>query len=154
MVRQDNSHFNNRKYRFVFRFTYKRCFSQCTYTAPTGDFVVAATASNELAAFRISVGHNDYAADYTTGLLLTPRVFNGIFGCRVYVHMPILLEEVPFSIRGTHFQAFAEGIDAESMEKMSTVAHEKVPDDPTEDPAKRKTVAAKIAAAKTKMMKE
>jgi len=74
MVRQDKNKFNNRKYRFVVRFTNKRCICQCAYATLRGDVVVAAAASNELAAFGIPVGHKNYSAAYATGLLLARRV--------------------------------------------------------------------------------
>eukprot|EP00930_Biecheleria_cincta_P084758 TRINITY_DN741_c0_g1_i15.p1 TRINITY_DN741_c0_g1~~TRINITY_DN741_c0_g1_i15.p1 ORF type:complete len:313 (-),score=93.42 TRINITY_DN741_c0_g1_i15:74-1012(-) len=74
MVRQDKNKFNNRKYRFVVRFTNKRCICQCAYATLRGDVVVAAAASNELSAFGIAVGHKNYAAAYATGLLLARRV--------------------------------------------------------------------------------
>eukprot|EP00930_Biecheleria_cincta_P084762 TRINITY_DN741_c0_g1_i5.p1 TRINITY_DN741_c0_g1~~TRINITY_DN741_c0_g1_i5.p1 ORF type:complete len:344 (-),score=98.18 TRINITY_DN741_c0_g1_i5:74-1012(-) len=74
MVRQDKNKFNNRKYRFVVRFTNKRCICQCAYATLRGDVVVAAAASNELSAFGITVGHKNYAAAYATGLLLARRV--------------------------------------------------------------------------------
>jgi len=74
MVRQDKNKFNNRKYRFVVRFSNKRCICQCAYATLRGDVVVAAAASNELSAFGIAVGHKNYAAAYATGLLLARRV--------------------------------------------------------------------------------
>jgi len=74
MVRQDKNKFNNRKYRFVVRFTNKRCICQCAYATLRGDVVVAAAASNELSAFGIAVGHKNYAAAYATGLLCARRV--------------------------------------------------------------------------------
>jgi len=74
MVRQDKNKFNNRKYRFIVRFTNKRCICQCAYATLRGDVVVAAAASNELPAFGIPVGHKNYAAAYATGLLLARRV--------------------------------------------------------------------------------
>jgi len=74
MVRQDKNKFNNRKYRFVVRFSNKRCICQCAYATLRGDVVVAAAASNELSAFGIPVGHKNYAAAYATGLLCARRV--------------------------------------------------------------------------------
>jgi len=74
MVRQDKNKFNNRKYRFVVRFTNKRCITSCVYATLRGDVVVASAASNELTHFGIPVGHKNYAAAYATGLLLARRV--------------------------------------------------------------------------------
>jgi len=74
MVRQDKNKFNNRKYRFVVRFTNKRCITSCVYATLRGDVVVASASSNELTAFGIPVGHKNYAAAYATGLLLARRV--------------------------------------------------------------------------------
>jgi len=73
MVRQDKNKFNNRKYRFVVRFSNKRCITQVVYATLRGDIVVASAASNELTAFVIPVGHKNYAAAYATGLLCARR---------------------------------------------------------------------------------
>eukprot|EP00931_Biecheleriopsis_adriatica_P090774 TRINITY_DN646_c0_g1_i7.p1 TRINITY_DN646_c0_g1~~TRINITY_DN646_c0_g1_i7.p1 ORF type:complete len:313 (+),score=102.53 TRINITY_DN646_c0_g1_i7:120-1058(+) len=74
MVRQDKNKFNNRKYRFVVRFTNRRCITSCVYATLRGDVVVASAASDELTAFGIPCGHKNYAAAYATGLLLARRV--------------------------------------------------------------------------------
>jgi len=74
MVRQDKNKFNNRKYRFIVRFTNTRLICQVAYATIRGDFVVAQATSKDLTHFGIPCGHTNYAAAYATGLLCARRV--------------------------------------------------------------------------------
>jgi len=74
MVRQDKNKFNNRKYRFIVRFTNTKCICQVAYATIRGDMVIAAANSKDLADFGVPVGHKNYASAYCTGLLCARRV--------------------------------------------------------------------------------
>merc|ERR1719265_1289685 len=73
MVRQDKIKFNNRKYRFVVRFTNTKVICQVVYSTIAGDRTVVQAISTELDKFGIKGGYKNYAAAYATGLLLARR---------------------------------------------------------------------------------
>jgi large subunit ribosomal protein L5e len=73
MVRQDKNKFNNRKYRFVVRFTNTKVICQVVYSTIAGDRTVVQAISTELDKFGIKSGYKNYAAAYATGLLVARR---------------------------------------------------------------------------------
>jgi large subunit ribosomal protein L5e len=73
MTRQDKNKYNNKKYRFVVRFSNRRITCQIVYATIAGDKTVTQASSNELTKYGIPVGHKNYAASYATGLLLARR---------------------------------------------------------------------------------
>lgn len=73
MIAQDKSKYNNRKYRYVVRFTNKRVIIQVVYATIVGDHVATAADSTELKKYGIDVGLTNYAAAYATGLLVARR---------------------------------------------------------------------------------
>jgi len=76
LVSQDKNKYNSPRYRFVVRFTNKDVITQITYAKMTGDFVMSAAYSHELPRYGIPAGLTNYAAAYSTGLLLARRVLS------------------------------------------------------------------------------
>eukprot|EP00742_Colponemidia_sp_Colp-10_P004382 GILJ01004678.1.p2 GENE.GILJ01004678.1~~GILJ01004678.1.p2 ORF type:complete len:310 (-),score=94.18 GILJ01004678.1:66-857(-) len=76
MVLQDKTKFGSPKYRLVVRFTNKDIVAQIVHAKIKGDDVIAAAYSHELKAFGITHGLTNYAAAYSTGLLLARRTLN------------------------------------------------------------------------------
>jgi len=74
LVNQEKNKYNSPKYRFVARFTNQNVICQVIYSKITGDHVVAAAYSRELTNYGLTVGLTNYAAAYSTGLLLARRL--------------------------------------------------------------------------------
>lgn len=71
---QDKNKYNTPKYRLVVRLSNKNVTAQIAYSSIKGDHVVCAAYSHELPKYGIKVGLTNYAAAYTTGLLLARRL--------------------------------------------------------------------------------
>jgi len=74
LVAQDKNKYNTPKYRFVVRMTNNRVLCQIVSSTIEGDRVLAAADSFELKQYNVTVGLNNYAAAYCTGLLVARRV--------------------------------------------------------------------------------
>jgi large subunit ribosomal protein L5e len=74
LITQDVNKYNTPKYRLVVRITNKDVISQIVYSKIRGDITLAAAYSHELPRFGAKVGLTNYAACYSTGLLLARRV--------------------------------------------------------------------------------
>ncbi|KAK7314635.1 hypothetical protein VNO77_33162 [Canavalia gladiata] len=74
LINQDKNKYNTPKYRFVVRFTNKDIIAQIVSASIAGDIVLAAAYSHELPRYGLEVGLTNYAAAYSTGLLLARRV--------------------------------------------------------------------------------
>lgn len=74
LVVQDRNKYNTPKYRLIVRFTNKDIICQIAYARIDGDVIVCAAYSHELPKYGIKVGLTNYAAAYTTGLLLARRL--------------------------------------------------------------------------------
>ncbi|KAL5220152.1 hypothetical protein ABZP36_024865 [Zizania latifolia] len=74
LTNQDKNKYNTPKYRFVVRFTNKDITAQIVYATIAGDIVMAAAYAHELPRYGLEVGLTNYAAAYSTGLLLARRV--------------------------------------------------------------------------------
>jgi large subunit ribosomal protein L5e len=73
LIIQDKNKYNSPKYRFIVRFTNTDVICQIAYAKLTGDVVMTAAYSHELPSYGIPVGLTNYAAAYSTGLLLARR---------------------------------------------------------------------------------
>jgi len=76
MILQDKNKYNTPRYRLVVRFTNKDVICQIAYAKLKGDVIVAAAYARELKRYGLTVGLNNYAAAYATGLLLARRVLS------------------------------------------------------------------------------
>jgi large subunit ribosomal protein L5e len=76
LIIQDKNKYNSPKYRLVVRLSNKDVICQIVYAKLTGDFVVSAAYSHELARYGMPVGLTNYAACYATGFLLARRVLS------------------------------------------------------------------------------
>lgn len=74
LVVQDRNKYNTPKYRLIVRFTNKDIICQIAYARIDGDVIVCAAYSHELPKYGIKVGLTNYAAAYSTGLLLARRL--------------------------------------------------------------------------------
>jgi len=74
LVAQDKNKYNSPRYRLVVRFSNKDILAQIVYAKITGDFVLSAAYSHELPRYGMPVGLTNYAAAYSTGLLLARRL--------------------------------------------------------------------------------
>ncbi|XP_059297786.1 large ribosomal subunit protein uL18-like isoform X1 [Lycium ferocissimum] len=74
LINQDKNKYNTPKYRFVVRFTNKDIIAQIVSASIAGDMVLASAYASELPHFGLKVGLTNYAAAYSTGLLLARRV--------------------------------------------------------------------------------
>jgi len=73
LILQDKNKYATPKYRLVVRFTNKDVIAQIIYSKITGDIVLTAAYSHELPRYGIQFGLTNYAASYSTGLLLARR---------------------------------------------------------------------------------
>jgi len=73
LIIQDKNKYNSPKYRFIVRFTNTDVICQIAYAKLTGDVIMTAAYSHELPGYGIPVGLTNYAAAYSTGLLLARR---------------------------------------------------------------------------------
>jgi large subunit ribosomal protein L5e len=76
LVTQDKNKYNSPKYRLVVRFSNKDVTCQIVYSKLEGDHVLTAAYSHELPRYGLSVGLTNYAACYSTGLLVARRLLN------------------------------------------------------------------------------
>jgi len=73
LIIQEKNKYNTPKYRLIVRFSNKDICCQIAYAKLCGDIVVTAAYSHELPRYGIKVGLTNYAAAYSTGLLLARR---------------------------------------------------------------------------------
>jgi len=73
MVLQDKTKFGSPKYRLVVRITNRDIIAQIVHAKVVGDDVIQSAYSHELPAFGVNFGLTNYAAAYSTGLLLARR---------------------------------------------------------------------------------
>jgi large subunit ribosomal protein L5e len=78
LVKQEKSKYNTPKYRFVVRRTNTQVICQVIYATIQGDRVVAQASSKELHKYGIKTGLKNYAAAYTTGLLVARRLLKSV----------------------------------------------------------------------------
>lgn len=78
MIIQDKNKYASPKYRLVVRFTNRFCICQIVYATVTGDRVMAAANSAELADHGLKVGLKNYTAAYCTGLLVARRLLKSL----------------------------------------------------------------------------
>lgn len=74
LVIQDKNKYNTPKYRLIVRFTHKDIVAQVAYSKIEGDHILAAAYAHELPRFGVKVGLTNYAAAYSTGLLVARRL--------------------------------------------------------------------------------
>jgi large subunit ribosomal protein L5e len=74
LVVQAKNKYNSPKYRLVVRFTNADIVCQIVYAKLQGDFVLASAYSHELPKYGIKGGLTNWAAAYSTGLLVARRV--------------------------------------------------------------------------------
>ncbi|CAK9270510.1 unnamed protein product [Sphagnum jensenii] len=73
LTTQDKNKCNTPKYCYVVRFTNKDIVPQITYVTLAGDIVLTAAYAHELPHYGLKGGLTNYAAAYSTGLLLAQR---------------------------------------------------------------------------------
>jgi len=78
LVKQSKNKYNSPKYRFVVRFSNKKVTCQVVFSEVTGDKVMCAAYSTELAKHGVKVGFKNYAAAYATGLLCARRLLTKV----------------------------------------------------------------------------
>lgn len=74
LIVQDKNKYNTPKYRLVVRLSNRDITCQIVYSRIEGDKIVCAAYSHELPRYGIKVGLTNYAAAYSTGLLLARRL--------------------------------------------------------------------------------
>lgn len=77
LITQDNDKYSSPKYRFVVRLTrskHPKVICQIIYATLNGDRVLCQAVSTELRRFGLTTGFTNYAAAYSTGLLLARRL--------------------------------------------------------------------------------
>jgi large subunit ribosomal protein L5e len=84
LIVQEKNKYNTPKYRLVVRFSNKNVTTQIVYARIEGDVVLAAAYSHELPRYGVKVGLTNYAAAYTTGLLLARRLLKKLNLDKVY----------------------------------------------------------------------
>lgn len=85
LIIQEKNKYNTPKYRLVVRFSNKNVTTQIVYARIEGDVILAAAYSHELPRYGVKVGLTNYAAAYTTGLLLARRLLKKLNLDKVYV---------------------------------------------------------------------
>jgi large subunit ribosomal protein L5e len=78
LVIQDKDKYNTPKYRLVARITAKRVIAQVVYSTLLGDKVFCSADSYELKKWGLTSGLSNYAAAYSTGLLLARRLLKKV----------------------------------------------------------------------------
>jgi large subunit ribosomal protein L5e len=78
MVLQDKTKYGAPKYRLVVRFTNKDIIAQSVHAEVVGDKVLQAAYAHELPVFGLNHGLTNYAAAYSTGLLLARRTLTAL----------------------------------------------------------------------------
>eukprot|EP00088_Acartia_fossae_P069286 TRINITY_DN8_c0_g1_i2.p2 TRINITY_DN8_c0_g1~~TRINITY_DN8_c0_g1_i2.p2 ORF type:complete len:297 (-),score=96.12 TRINITY_DN8_c0_g1_i2:109-999(-) len=84
LVVQDKNKYNTPKYRLIVRISNTDVCCQIAYARLEGDHIVAAAYSHELPRYGVSVGLTNYAAAYSTGLLLARRILHKFNLDKVY----------------------------------------------------------------------
>jgi len=74
LIQQDKNKYDSKKYRLCVRRTNSRIIVQIIYATIQGDRVLCQADSNELKSYGLEAGLTNYAASYTTGLLLARRL--------------------------------------------------------------------------------
>jgi len=74
LITQDKNKYQSHKYRLVVRFSNRFVLVQVIYAEIGGDKVLASAHSKELSKYGLEVGLKNYAAAYSTGLLLARRL--------------------------------------------------------------------------------
>jgi len=74
LILQEKNKYNTPKYRLVCRISNKTVTCQIVYARIEGDVILASAYSHELPRYGIKVGLTNYAAAYSTGLLLARRL--------------------------------------------------------------------------------
>jgi len=74
LVVQDKNKYNTPKHRLIVRITNKDIICQVAYARIEGDVIICAAYAHELPHFGIKAGLTNYAAAYSTGLLLARRL--------------------------------------------------------------------------------
>lgn len=74
LIIQEKNKYNTPKYRLVVRFSNRNVTTQIVYARIEGDVVLSAAYSHELPRYGIKAGLANYAAAYSTGLLLARRL--------------------------------------------------------------------------------
>jgi len=78
LINQDKNKYNTPKYRLVVRISNKDVTAQISYAQLIGDKVLCSAYSHELKKYGAKVGLTNYAACYSTGLLLARRLLTQI----------------------------------------------------------------------------
>jgi len=73
---QDKNKYNTPKYRMIVRLSNKDITCQVAFSRIDGDRIICAAYAHELPKYGITVGLTNYAAAYSTGLLLARRLLN------------------------------------------------------------------------------
>jgi large subunit ribosomal protein L5e len=84
LIRQEKNKYNTPKYRLVVRISNKTVTCQIAYARIEGDVILASAYSHELPRYGIKVGLTNYAAAYSTGLLLARRVLKKLKLDKIY----------------------------------------------------------------------
>ena len=74
LIQQDKNKYDTKKYRLVVRRTNTKIITQVIYSTIAGDKVLTSANSTELKKFGLDSGLANYAAAYSTGLLLARRL--------------------------------------------------------------------------------
>jgi len=74
LIFQDKNKYNTPKYRLIVRLSNRDITCQIAYARIEGDRIVCAAYSHELPRFGVKVGLTNYAAAYSTGLLVARRI--------------------------------------------------------------------------------
>lgn len=78
LIQQDKNKYESKKYRFVVRRTNRRIITQIIFPTIQGDRVLCQADSFELRRFGLEAGLTNYAAAYSTGLLLARRLLGNL----------------------------------------------------------------------------
>lgn len=112
LITQDKNKYQSHKYRLVVRFSNRFVQCQIVYAEINGDKVLCSAHSRELAKYGLTVGLKNYAAAYSTGLLLARRLLTKLGLDEVYsgVEEPTG-EVISTEVNGRTF--FVESVDEE-----------------------------------------
>jgi large subunit ribosomal protein L5e len=78
LIQQDKNKYDSKKYRLCVRRTNTRIIVQIIYATIQGDRVLAQADSKELRTFGLEAGLTNYAASYSTGLLVARRLLKNL----------------------------------------------------------------------------
>lgn len=112
LIAQDKNKYNSPKYRLVVRFSNRYVLCQVAYAQIEGDKIVASASSSELPRYGYTAGLKNYAAAYSTGLLLARRLLTQLGLSEAYVGQEKVTGEVVKSEQdGRTF--FVDGVDGD-----------------------------------------